>query len=128
VRLLLDTQAALWWVGADRRLSPAARRAIRNPDNERLLSIAAAWEMAIKRSLGKLRLPMRVGAFLTEHLPRNGISLLSLSLGDVDRVEALPLHHRDPFDRLMAAQAIERGLKIVSADSVFERYDLERIW
>jgi PIN domain nuclease of toxin-antitoxin system len=128
VRLLLDTQAALWWIGADRRLSGPARRVIHAAENDRLLSIAAAWEMAIKSSLGKLRLPLRVGAFLAEHLPRNGISLLSVSLRDIDRIEALPFHHRDPFDRLMAAQAIERDLTIVSADAMFERYGLPRIW
>jgi PIN domain nuclease of toxin-antitoxin system len=128
VRLLLDTRALLWWLGADRRLSRPARRAIQSEDNERFVSIAAAWEMAVKVSLGKLRLPMPAGAFLVEHLPRNRIDLVAISLDDIRRVESLPFHHCDPFDRLMAAQALGRGLTVVSADAVFEEYGLERIW
>jgi PIN domain nuclease of toxin-antitoxin system len=128
VRLLLDTHAALWFFHADRRLSASARRAIQRVDNERFLSIAAAWEMAVKVSVGKLRLPTTTGRFLTEHLPRNRMSLVAITLGDVERVEGLPFHHRDPFDRLIAAQAIERALTIVSADPVFEQYGLDRIW
>jgi len=84
--------------------------------------------MAIKSSLGKLRLPARVGVFLAEHLPPNRINVLTISLRDIDRVAVLPFHHRDPFDRLIAAQALERNLTIVSSELVFEQYGLERIW
>ena len=128
MQLLLDTQAILWWIGADPRLSARARRAIQAVDSERFVSISSAWEMAIKSSLGKLRLPARVGRFLTEHLPRNQMAVVAVSVGDVERVETLPFHHRDPFDRLIAAQALERELVIVSPDAVFERYGVERIW
>lgn len=128
MRLLLDTHALLWWLNADRRLARAARRAIQSEDNQRFVSIAGAWEMAVKVSLGKLRLPMPTGAFLVEHLPRNRIDLVAISLDDIGRVESLSFHHRDPFDRLMAAQALGRGLTVVSADAVFEEYGLERIW
>jgi PIN domain nuclease of toxin-antitoxin system len=128
MRLLLDTHAVLWWIAADRRLSAPARRAIQAPNHERFVSIAVAWEMAIKSSLGKLRLPMPVGRFLGEHLAPNGMSLMAIALGDVERVERLPFHHRDPFDRLMAAQAVERGLTVVSSDPVFEQYGARRIW
>ena len=126
--LLLDAHAVLWWIGDDRRLSSAARRAIASIDTTRLFSVAAAWELTIKRSLGKLRLPLAVGPFLERQLPANGIDLLPIVLRDLTRVEALPFHHRDPFDRLMAAQALERDLTIVSADPVFERYGVNRIW
>jgi PIN domain nuclease of toxin-antitoxin system len=128
VRLLLDTQAALWWMNADRRLSTRARAAVSDLANERFLSIAAGWEMAIKSSIGKLRLPMPIARFLSEHLPVNQMTLLAIAIDDLGRVETLPFHHRDPFDRLMAAQALERGLAVVSADAMFERYGLHRIW
>lgn len=128
MRLLLDTHAALWWLNDDRRLSAPARRAIENPGAERFLSIAAAWEMAIKSSLGRLKLPRPLGRFLQEHLPPNHIELLAIGTGDLSVVETLAFHHRDPFDRLMAAQAIERSLAVVSADPVFKKYGVERIW
>jgi PIN domain nuclease of toxin-antitoxin system len=128
VRLLLDSHAALWWLGDDRRLSPAARRAIEGATAERFLSVAAAWEMAIKSSLGRLRLPLPVGRFLQEHLPRNHIQLLAIGIDDLTAVEALTFHHRDPFDRLMVVQALERGLAVVSADPIFTKYGVERIW
>lgn len=128
MRLLLDTHAALWWFNADRRLSAAARAAIGDSRNERLLSVAAGWEMAIKCSLRKLRLPIPVSPFLTEHMALNHMSLLGITIDDLGRIERLALHHRDPFDRIMAVQALERGLTIVSRDRIFEKYGVERIW
>jgi len=128
VRLLLDTHAALWWFSDDRRLSATARRAIAKPDTVRLLSIASAWELTIKSSLGKLRLPLPAGRFLEEHLPINRIELLAITLGELTRVEALPFHNRDPFDRIIAAQALERDLAIVSADLIFKKYGVKRVW
>ena len=80
MRLLLDTHAALWWFSDDRRLSATARRAIAKPDTVRLLSIASAWELTIKSSLGKLRLPLPAGRFLEEHLPINRIELLAIQI------------------------------------------------
>ena len=128
MRLLLDTHAALWWINDDKRLSAAARRAIARPDSVRLFSLASAWEITIKSSLGKLRLPLSAGKFLEEHLPVNRIELLPITFGELTRVEVLPFHHRDPFDRMIAAQALERDLTLVSIDSVFERYGLKRVW
>jgi PIN domain nuclease of toxin-antitoxin system len=128
VRLLLDTHAALWWINDDTRLSAAARRAIARQDSVRLLSVASAWELTIKSSIGKLRLPLPAGRFLEEHLPINRIELLPITFGELTQVEALPFHHRDPFDRMIAAQALERDLAIVSVDPVFERYGLKRVW
>ena len=128
MRLLLDTHAALWWMNADKRLSAPARKAIASAENERILSIAAAWEMAVKSSLGKLKLQLPVGGFLTEQLPANRIAVIAITIRDLARVEGLPFHHRDPFDRLMAAQALERSLTVVSADPIFERYGLDRLW
>ena len=128
MKLLLDTHAALWWIADDKRLSGPARRAIAKPTAVRQLSIASAWELAIKSSLGKLKLPHAVGRFLGEHLPINRIEMLAMTVPDLAHVEVLPFHHRDPFDRLLAAQALERDLAIVSADPVFERYGVTRVW
>ncbi|OLB61572.1 MAG: twitching motility protein PilT [Acidobacteria bacterium 13_2_20CM_2_66_4] len=128
MRLLLDTHAALWWMNADKRLSAPARKAIASLENERTLSIAAAWEMAVKSSLGRLKLPLPFGSFLAEHLPQSRIAVIAITIRDLARVEMLPFHHRDPFDRLMAAQALERSLTVVSADPIFEQYGVDRVW
>ena len=128
MKLLLDTHAALWWIADDKRLPATARRVIANANAARLLSIASAWELAIKSSLGKLKLPKPVGRFLGEHLPLNRIEMLAVTVPDLTHVEILPFHHRDPFDRLLAAQALERDLTIVSADPIFERYGVKRVW
>lgn len=128
MRLLLDTHAALWWIGDDKRLLPSARRAIAKADTVRFLSAASAWELSIKSSLDKLRLPLPAGRFLEEQLPLNRIELLAITFADLTRVESLPFHHRDPFDRLLAAQALERDLAIVSTDRVFEEYGVRRVW
>ena len=128
MRLLLDTHAALWWIGDDKRLPASARRTIAKAERVRFLSVASAWELSIKSSLGRLRLPGPVGKFLEEHLPVNRIELLTITFADLTRVESLPFHHRDPFDRLIAAQALERDLAIVSADRAFDEYGVKRIW
>ena len=126
--VLLDTHAALWWIGDDPRLPRSARRAIAKPETVRFFSAASAWELSIKSSLDKLRLPLPVGRFLEEQLPINRIELLAITFADLTRLESLPFHHRDPFDRLIAAQALDRDLAIVSTDRVFEEYGVTRIW
>jgi PIN domain nuclease of toxin-antitoxin system len=128
VRLLIDTQALLWWLKDDPQLSAPARRAMADTVNSRRFSIAGAWEMAIKCSIGKLRLDVPAATLLTEHLPLNHIEMLALTLSDLGRLESLPWHHRDPFDRVMAAQALERDLAIVSSDDAFDAYGVERLW
>jgi PIN domain nuclease of toxin-antitoxin system len=128
VRLLIDTQALLWWLKGERSLSAAARRAIANTTHVRFFSVAGAWELTIKCSTGKLKLAVPAGRLLAVHLPVNRTEILGLTLNDLVRLESLPWHHRDPFDRLMAAQALERSLHIVSSDPMFDRYGVERIW
>jgi PIN domain nuclease of toxin-antitoxin system len=128
VRLLLDTHAALWWLDDDKRLPASARRVLAKAEHDQFLSVAAAWEMAIKSSLGNLKLPVPVGRFIQEHLPANRIELLPVGFGDLARIEKMPFHHRDPFDRMMAAQALERQLTIVSGDPLFEKYGVKRVW
>jgi PIN domain nuclease of toxin-antitoxin system len=127
MRLLLDTHVFLWWVADDPRLPPRARRAIADA-GECFLSIASCWEMAIKVSLGKLTLPTTVERFVPLQLAANGIGLLPIDLDHVAHVAVLPFHHRDPFDRLLAAQALLEHLVVVSADPVFRRYGVKRAW
>jgi PIN domain nuclease of toxin-antitoxin system len=128
MRLLLDTHAFLWWVHDARELSRRARAMIADPDNECLVSLASCWEMAIKLSLGKLELPTALERFVPEQLAANRFRQLAIGFRHVCRVAGLPFHHRDPFDRLLAAQAIEERLAVVSADAVFRRYGVQRVW
>jgi PIN domain nuclease of toxin-antitoxin system len=128
VKLLLDTHAFLWWVEGTPGLGRRARAAVANPDNEVFFSIASCWELAIKLSLGKLRLTQRLDRFIPEQLTINGFSLLPVELRHVLGVAELPFHHRDPFDRLLAAQALEDQLAVVSSDRVLRRYGVTVIW
>jgi PIN domain nuclease of toxin-antitoxin system len=102
--------------------------AIASERNECFVSIASCWEMAIKVSLGKLRIEGALDRFLPEQLAANGFQSLAIELRHVAKVVSLPFHHRDPFDRLLAAQAIEEKCPIVSADPVFRKYGVTRIW
>ncbi|RKT46174.1 type II toxin-antitoxin system VapC family toxin [Thiocapsa rosea] len=128
MRLLLDTHTLLWWVDDDPRLSPEARRLIGDEENACHVSLVSAWEMAIKSAIGKLRLAVPVQRYFQEHLPANDFQLLPIDLGHVTLVETLPLRHRDPFDRLLMAQAQHGGLTLVSIDSAFDAYGVTRIW
>ena len=128
MRLLLDTHSLLWFIGGDEQLPQAAREIIANMDNEVLLSIASLWEIAIKTSLGKLILGRPFEELIPEQLILNEIGILPIGLDDLSLVAKLPFHHRDPFDRLIIAQAMTKGLPIVSRDAEFARYPVELIW
>jgi PIN domain nuclease of toxin-antitoxin system len=128
VRLLLDTHVLLWWLEDHPALSRRAKAAIANPANECLFSLASVWEMAIKSSLEKLELPSSVDAFVERHLVGGGFHALAIDLGHIARIATLPFHHRDPFDRLLAAQALEEHLAIVTRDPIFTRYGVRRTW
>jgi PIN domain nuclease of toxin-antitoxin system len=128
VRLLIDTHAFLWWVGDSRELSRRARAAIGGSRNECLVSIASGWEIAIKVSLGELRIEGSLDRFLPEQIAANGFRPLPIDLKHAARVAALPFHHREPFDRLLAAQALEEDLALVTADPVFAKYGIRRVW
>lgn len=125
---LLDTNAFLRWVEGDDKLSTRAKSCIANADNEILVSVAVAWELAIKSCQGGIRLALPVGRYVANHIEANGFRLLGIELDDVAAVETLPLHHRDPFDRLLIAQARNRKLPIVSADRALSDYGVKRIW
>jgi PIN domain nuclease of toxin-antitoxin system len=128
VKLLLDTHAFLWWIRDDEALGPRARKAITDQRNQCYLSMASCWEMAIKKSLGKLEIPEPVDGFVAEQVAENRFSILPIELRHVSHVSRLAFHHRDPFDRLLAAQAFDEGMSIASADRIFQRYGIERIW
>jgi PIN domain nuclease of toxin-antitoxin system len=127
MRLLLDTHALLWFQAGDRRLSQTARRAIESADAELVLSAASVWEMAIKASLGRLRLPGSVDAYLTEKIGQ-GYRMLGVSWSHAARVEILPWHHRDPFDRILVAQALAERCPVVTRDRVFRKYGVTVLW
>ncbi len=127
-RLLLDTHTFLWWVNDSPQLSNAAHQAIADTNNECFISMSSCWEMAIKSSLGKLRLAKPIEQFVTEQLAENGFTLLSVELRHTAKIEKLPFHHRDPFDRLLIAQAMLEKLVIISADKIFSAYGIKRLW
>ena len=128
MRVLLGTHAFLWWIAGTPALGRRATAAVANADNEVLFSLASCWELAIKHSLGKVRVPGSLDRFIPEHLTLNGFALLGVERRHVLRVANLPFHHRDPFDRLPATQALEEQLAIVSADRVFRKYGVTTIW
>lgn len=127
MKLLLDTHALIWFQSGDRRLSKAARRAIEAGDAELLISAATVWEMAIKASLGRLTLPGPVDTYLAEKVGQ-GYRMLAISWTHAAGVEDLPWHHRDPFDRLLIAQALSERCPVVTRDRAFRRYGVEVIW
>ena len=126
--LLLDTHTLLWFLWADSQLSQAAKDLIEDPNNRKLVSLATCWEIAIKAGLGKLRLGEPCGSFLSKEIARNNFEVLSISLGHATAVEDLDPHHKDPFDRLLAAQANLEGLPLISADPIFDQYAVKRLW
>jgi PIN domain nuclease of toxin-antitoxin system len=128
VKLLLDTHAFLWWVGASRELSRRARAAIGSGRNECFVSVASGWEIGIKVSLGTLRIEGALDRFLPEQLAANSFQPLPIEVSHCARVAVLPFHHRDPFDRMLVAQALEEGLAVVTADPVFAKYGVKRVW
>lgn len=127
-RFLLDTHAFLWWPADAPQLGVAASEVISDPANECYLSVASCWEMAIKSSLGKLKLAKPVEKFVSEHIAANNFSLLGIEFRHVARVQKMPFHHRDPFDRLLLAQAMTEKLTLLTADSAFSNYGVDTIW
>jgi len=124
VRVLLDTQCWLWMRGAPQRLSTRTRRLLTDPANELLLSAASVWKLAIKTALGKVRLSESFGDFVTSRLAEDGVVPLAVQHTHAMRVAELPAHHRDPFDRLLVAQAQIEALSLLTADRQLEAYDV----
>ncbi len=128
MNILLDTHAFLWFTAGDSNMSRKARTLIEDKGNNAFLSVASLWEIAIKVSLGKLELTEPFEQLIPEQLEDNGIELLHISVSHASMVAGLPFHHRDPFDRLLIAQAKVEQIPIISADKIFDAYKIERIW
>jgi PIN domain nuclease of toxin-antitoxin system len=127
MRLLVDTQCWLWMTAAPERFAPSIRAEIENPDTELFLSAASAWEIAVKHALGKLQLPTTPSDYVTTRLASVRARPLPISIDHALRAAELPPRHRDPFDRLLVAQAQIERLAILTADRSFSFYDVEVI-
>jgi PIN domain nuclease of toxin-antitoxin system len=125
---LVDTHTFLWFTTNSPLLSPTADAIIRNPNNVIYLSIASVWEMSIKVSIGKLTLAQPIVPFVSDQVRRNRFRLLPIDLRHMAHVSSLPLHHRDPFDRLLVAQSRQDNLPLISVDDVLDAYGIIRIW
>ena len=128
MKLLLDTHTFLWFIMANSSLSADARALIEDQANEKFLSVASLWEIAIKVSIGKLGLSAPFGTLIPQQLSANGFELLRLEVNHAAALIGLPFHHRDPFDRLLIAQAMVEQMQIVSIDSAFDAYPISRLW
>ncbi len=127
MNLLLDTHALLWFATGDRRLSRAARTAMEADTAVLQISTATVWELAIKSNLGRLVLPSTVQAYVAEKVGE-GYRVLPLTWAHAAAVERLPFHHRDPFDRMLVAQALAEHVSVVTRDRVFRSYGVTVVW
>ncbi len=128
MNLLLDTHALLWFVWDDTKLSQGAKEAIEDTANLKFVSIATCWEISIKCGLKKLSLGEPAATFLSRELSKNGFQLLGITLAHATAIEQLPLHHRDPFDRMLIAQAQLNSFTLVSCDQTLDQYGITRKW
>ena len=128
MRLLLDTHTFIWYVTDNPRLSAHVKLLIENENNEKLVSIASIWEMAIKHSIGRLNFSLPFMEFVGRQLTVSNIELLEINLQHIEVVASLPLHHRDPFDRLIIAQSMAEQIPILSVDAIFDAYAIARVW
>lgn len=127
-RYLLDTHCFIWLAVDDPRLTDAARSCVAESENQLFLSVASVWEMAIKKSLGRLELKISLRDFVEHQLGALATQLLEIRSEHALLVEGLPFHHRDPFDRLLVAHAIRENLTVLGADSSFDKYGVRRVW
>lgn len=128
MRILLDTHAFLWLVTDDPKVSAPAKAAFLENDNELLLSAVTGFEIAVKYSLGKLGLKEPPEQFISKRIQANALIPLAITIEHTVLLADLPFHHRDPFDRLLVAQALSDSLPILSADTLLSAYGIERIW
>jgi PIN domain nuclease of toxin-antitoxin system len=127
-RLLLDTHIFLWFAWDDRRLSRRARDLIEDGTSQPVVSAASIWEIAIKVGTGKLSLAKPLDQFLSQHLDGYEMEVLPIERRHSLHVAVLPFHHRDPFDRMLAAQSLIESLPLISADPIFDAYGVTRLW
>ena len=128
MQLLLDTHAFIWWFAGSEQLPLSARRLIEGDDNDVLISAASAWEIATKHRKGKLPEADPLVRDMTGAIADQDFEELSVTVDDAARAGALPGPLRDPFDRMLIAQALSRNLVLISNESLFDRYDVRRLW
>lgn len=128
MRALIDTHVLIWWSGEPKRLSPLAYDFLINPSNAPVLSLVSIWEMQIKLSLGKLSLQTPLSELVNDEINHNRLSLLPIELPHIYALSNLPSYHRDPFDRLLVAQAMIVGLDVISIDEKLDAYGIRRLW
>lgn len=128
MKLLLDTQCWLWWFAQPDHLNQAAIAAISDETNELWLSVASVWEMGIKVALGKLPLPEPLDSYLPSRMAQLGVRALDIRAAHALQAASLPLHHRDPFDRMLIAQAQIEQMTVVTSDSQLKLYEVPLLW
>ncbi len=128
MKLLLDTHTFIWWDTDPQQLSSHVLALCHDPENQLTLSVVSIWEMAIKLQIGKLRLAKSLAEMVSDQQKTNQLSLLPVQLQHVLAIETLPLHHKDPFDRLLIAQANSEGMVILSRDTQFYNYAVQVEW
>jgi PIN domain nuclease of toxin-antitoxin system len=128
MKLLLDTHAFLWFILSDPTLSATARQLIADPANDVYVSPASYWEIAIKIAIGKYSLNKPYQSFLEDQIVQNDFSILTIEIKHTAALTTLPMHHRDPFDRLLIAQSLVEQMPVISADSQFDPYGVQRLW
>lgn len=127
MRFLIDTHTFLWFIDGSSQLSSNAKNLLES-DNDIWISIVSLWEIAIKVNIAKLTLPNSYEEFISEQLALNDIEILPIRMSHLATYTTLPLHHRDPYDRLLIAQAISEKVSIIGADVAFDSYSITRIW
>ncbi|GAB4485287.1 MAG: type II toxin-antitoxin system VapC family toxin [Thermodesulfovibrionales bacterium] len=128
MKALLDTHTFLWWILDDPRLPKRIRDVIADGDAELFLSAASCWEIAIKSGLGRISLPSRPETYIARQMSENAISPLAIETGHALHVFSLPMHHRDPFDRMIIAQAQMERLSVITSDPLISQYKVKTIW
>ncbi len=128
MKLLFDTQAFIWWDSDPTRLSPRVLELCQDASNILIFSVASAWEIQIKSQLGKLTMPLPLAEVVSAQRKANGIKILPVTLRHVLSLQTLPTPHRDPFDRLLAAQANTEGALLLTADPIFAAYPVPVVW
>lgn len=128
IKLLLDTHTFIWWDSSPNHLSDTVMNLLTNPNNIKLLSVASIWEMQIKSSLGKLDLKLSLDKIIEGQVKENDFEILPIFQNHVLYLEQLPLHHKDPFDRMLIAQANCENAILISRDNIFQRYKVNLKW
>jgi len=128
MRLLIDSHTLIWSADRPDRITPVAMTAMGDPANELLVSAATLWEIAIKFGMGRLPLSLPFRQWMEKAMADLGLIILPITLDHADRQSGFPFHHCDPFDRLLAAQALVEAIPVVSNDAVFDQYGVNRIW